>query len=259
MTTTQVVAETVSTSDADDAAFQALEDVAAIAVDLDGILVIGGQMASLLLTAFPATGSLARRTGDADAAMTTAIAASGTVHDRLIAAGYEAVSGNHYERGAGGEVAVDLLVPADGSTFGRAEHGGRAFDAVPGLRLALSGHRILVDVRVTFRDGSTRQFTVPVPSVETAIILKAYATRSRLEAKDITDLYNLFLIVNQHDANTIAGWKLSEATMSDSRSDAARILHELTETIKRSALIRDAGVPGTLFVALIRRHVTDPR
>jgi hypothetical protein len=211
VTTTQVTAETVSTSDADDAAFRALEDVAAIAVDLDDILVIGGQMASLLLTAFPSTG---RRTGDADAAMTTAIAASGTVHDRLIAAGYEALSGNHYERGADGEVAVDLLVPADGSTFGRAEHGGRGFDAVPGLRLALSGHRILVDVRVTFRDGSTRQFIVPVPCVETAIILKAYATRSRLEAKDITDLYNLFLIVNQHDANTIGGWKLSDATLS---------------------------------------------
>ncbi|TFD79207.1 hypothetical protein [Cryobacterium fucosi] len=259
MTTTQVAAETVSTSDADDAAFQALEDLAAIAGELDDILVVGGQMASLLLTAFPATGSLARRTGDADAAMTTAIAASGTVHDKLIAAGYEAVSGNHYERGAGGEVAVDLLVPATGSTFGRVEHGGRAFDAVPGLRLALSGHRILVDVRVTFRDGSTRQFTVPVPCVETAIILKAYATRSRLEAKDITDLYNLFLIVNQHDANTIGGWTLSEATLSGSRSDAARILHRLTEATRGSNEIRGAGVPGTTLVALIRRHVTDPR
>ncbi|WP_147440903.1 hypothetical protein [Mycetocola zhadangensis] len=101
----------MSTSDADDAAFQALEDVAAIAVDLDDILVIGGQIASLLLIAFPSTGSIARRTGDADAAMTTAIAASGTVHDRLVAEGYEAVSGNHYERGAGGEVAVDTFAP----------------------------------------------------------------------------------------------------------------------------------------------------
>ena len=259
MTTTQVAAETVSTSDADDAAFQALEDVAAIAGELDDILVVGGQMASLLLTAFPATGSLARRTGDADAAMTTAIAASGTVHDRLIAVGYKAVSGNHYERGAGGEVAVDLLVPATGSTFGRAEHGGRAFDAVPGLRLALRGHRILVDVGVTFRDGSRRLFTARLPCVETAIILKAYATRSRLEAKDITDLYNLFLIVNQHNPDAIGGWKLSEATLSGSRSDAARILHRLTETIKRSDEIRGAGVPVTTLVALIRRHVTDPR
>lgn len=259
MTSTHVTAETVSTSDADDAAFRALEDVAAIAVDLDDILVIGGQMASLLLTAFPSTGSIARRTGDADAAMTTAIAASGTVHERLIVAGYEAVSGNHYERGAGGEVAVDLLVPADGSAFGRAEHGGRAFDAVPGLRLALNGHRILVDVRVAFRDGSTRQFTVPVPCVETAIILKAYATRSRLEAKDITDLYNLFLIVNQHDANTIGGWKLSEVTLSGSRSDAAQILHRFTEAPRGSNEIRGAGVAVTTLVALIRRHVTDPR
>lgn len=47
----------MSTSDADDAAFQALEDVAAIAGELDDILVVGGQMAFLLLTAFPATGS----------------------------------------------------------------------------------------------------------------------------------------------------------------------------------------------------------
>jgi hypothetical protein len=259
LTTIQVVAETVSTSDADDAAFQALEDVAAIGGELDDILVVGGQMVSLLLAAFPATGSIARRTGDADAAMTTAIAASGTVHDRLIAVGYKAVSGNHYERGVGGEVAVDLLVPAVGGAFGRAEHGGRAFDAVPGLRLALSGHRILVDVGVTFRDGSRRRFTVRLPCVETAVILKAYAARSRLEAKDIADLYNLFLIVNQHDPDAIGGWKLSETSLSGSRSDAAGILHRLTEAIKRSDEIRGAGVPVTTFVALIRRHITDPR
>ena len=41
---------------------------------------------------------------------------------------------------------------------------------------------------------------------------------------------NQFLIVNQHDPGAVGGWKLSKTSLSGSRSDAARILHRLTET-----------------------------
>ena len=54
--------ETVATSNADDAAYRALEDVVRITEHLEDVRVVGGPMASLLLTAFPVAGAIIRRT-----------------------------------------------------------------------------------------------------------------------------------------------------------------------------------------------------
>lgn len=54
--------ETVATSNADDAAYRALEDVVRITEHLEDVRVVGGHMASLLLTAFPVAGAIIRRT-----------------------------------------------------------------------------------------------------------------------------------------------------------------------------------------------------
>ena len=53
--------ETVATSNADDAAYRALEDVVRITEHLKDVRVVGGHMASLLLTAFPVAGAIIRR------------------------------------------------------------------------------------------------------------------------------------------------------------------------------------------------------
>ena len=185
--------ETVATSNADNAAYQALEDVVRITEHLEDVRVVGGHMASLLLTAFPVAGAIIRRTADADAAISTSIAASGQIHRALTAAGYVAVSGNHYAKGP---LAIDLLVPSGTTEFVKVEHGGRGFDAAPGLMRAFAMEPILLDVGVMLTDGSRHEFAVRVPSVEIAVTLKAYATTSRAAPKDLTDLYNLLSVAN---------------------------------------------------------------
>ena len=113
-------AELVATSRADELSLRALADVAAVTVDEDA-RIVGGQMTALLLTAFPVPGVPARRTRDADTAITTELAGSGVLHERLTALGYAATAGNNYSRPvpelaeAGEEppeLSVDLLVPS---------------------------------------------------------------------------------------------------------------------------------------------------
>ncbi|MEX1077976.1 MAG: hypothetical protein WED09_02555 [Homoserinimonas sp.] len=247
--------ETVATSNADDAAYLALEDVARITEGLDDVRVVGGHMASLLLTAFPVAGAVIRRTADADAAISTSIAASGRMHRALANAGYSDTSGNHYAKG---RLEIDLLVPSGTDKFVMAEHGGRGFDAAPGLMRAFAVEPIVLDVGVMLTDGSRHEFAVRVPPIELAVTLKAYATTSRAASKDLTDLYNLLSVANAYDEGEIGGWTLN-GYLRGTRLDAGRILHDIADRAQTSSLLRDAGIPQDRLVALIRSLVTDPR
>lgn len=247
--------ETVATSNADDAAYLALEDVARITQGLDDARVVGGHMASLLLTAFPVAGTTIRRTADADAAISTAIAASGHIHHALLSAGYVDTSGNHYVKG---QLEVDLLVPSGTGDFVREEHGGRGFDAAPGLLGAFAVDPIVLDVGVMLTNGTRREFAVRVPTVELAVTLKAYATTSRSAPKDLTDVYNLLNIANRYSEEEIGLWKLG-GDLRGTRLDIGRILHDIADRAQSSVLVRDAGIPQDRLVALIRNLVTDPR
>lgn len=62
--------ELVATAYADELSIRSLAEMSAITAD-QNVRIIGGQMASLLLTAFPVPGIDVRRTRDADAAITT--------------------------------------------------------------------------------------------------------------------------------------------------------------------------------------------
>jgi len=113
-------AELDATSRADDLALRALAEIVEITGD-ENVRIVGGQMVSLLLAAFPVAGIAARRTRDADAAITTELASSGVLHDRLVARGWAASAGNHYVRPVpelrisgrvAPELSVDLLVPS---------------------------------------------------------------------------------------------------------------------------------------------------
>ena len=68
--------ELVATAYADELSMRSLAEISAITAD-QNVRIIGGQMASLLLTAFPVPGIDVRRTRDADAAITTELAGSG--------------------------------------------------------------------------------------------------------------------------------------------------------------------------------------
>jgi hypothetical protein len=68
--------ELAATAYADELALRSLAEITAITADQD-VRIIGGQLASLLLTAFPVSGIDLRRTRDADAAITTELAVIG--------------------------------------------------------------------------------------------------------------------------------------------------------------------------------------
>jgi hypothetical protein len=254
--------ELVATAYADELSLRSLAEITTITTD-QNVRIIGGQMASLLLTAFPVPGIALRRTRDADAALTTKLAGSGILHDRLADHGYTATSGNNYTRPipalavAGGptpELAVDLLVPSLDGRFRPQEHGGRAFDAAPGLAPALAAEPIAIDVSARLLSGAVLEFTARVPTVELALVIKALSYGSRLKARDIEDIYRLLEIANAYPREEIGGWQLQDTTLRASRRDAAVHLHELARRTRRHS---DVDVPparlATLIVSLISR------
>ncbi len=247
--------ETLATSQADDLAFRALADVATITTGLEA-RIVGGQMVALLATAYPTPAAVIRQTADADAAITLELAASGEIHDLLSEAGYNATSGNSYEKHG---QRIDLLIPADRSTFTRQVQGGRAFDAVPGLHLALAAAPIHASVYVLLTDGKSLTFVVRLPTVELAIVLKAGAYGSRGAAKDLTDLHNLLQIAHAHDPETHGGWRLHEPGLSGARGDAQRTLHHVASTARRNPAMGAAGVRPEVLAALIRSQIGRPR
>lgn len=218
----------VSVSAADDAAFLALGDLSEVLGDEEGTGIIGGQMVSLLTASFPSPGIVARRTNDADGGIPKALASSGEVHGRLIARGYIPSGGNRYVREAndGTEQTLDLLVPNLDTRLGTETLGDRQFDSMPGLGVALAT-RVRIDVVATLSTGVELRFTTHVPSVEGAVILKAYAWAGRRALKDAVDLHSLFRIVESHAVDVIGGWRLHEGPLVGARRDASRILHEL--------------------------------
>ena len=76
------------------------------------------------------------------------------------------------------ELSIDLLVPSLDGHFGYAQHGGRGFDAAPGLAPALASDPIELDVGATLLDDTVLELTV---------VIKAYAYASRLQTRDIED------------------------------------------------------------------------
>jgi hypothetical protein len=253
--------ELIATTYADELSYRSLADVSAI-TDGQNVRIIGGQMASLLLTAFPVPGIALRRTRDTDAAITTELAGSGLIHERLLSHGYIATGGNSYTRPAPGlavaggpipELAVDLLVPSLDGRFRSQEHGGRAFDSAPGLAPALAAEPIVIDVGARMLDGAVLEFTVPVPTVELALVIKALAYGSRLQDRDVQDIYRLLEISDAYPPEEIGGWALHEMSLRASRRDAAVHLHELA---RRSRRLAGLDLPPARLATLIASLVT---
>lgn len=247
--------ETVATSRADDLAFRALADVAAATAAFE-TRIVGGQMVSLLTTAYPTPDAFTRQTADADAAITLELAASGALHDLLTVAGYAATAGNSYEKHG---QRIDLLIPSDRSMFARQELGGRGFDAAPGLHLALASTPIHATVNVVLTDGTPLSFEIRLPTVEVALVLKAAAYASRRASKDLTDLHNLLQIVRHYEPEAHGGWRLDQPGLTGVRGDAQRTLHHVADTARRNASIAVAGVRPEVLAALIRSQVGRPR
>lgn len=214
-------AEMVATSRADELSFRALAEIIAATSD-EEVRIVGGQMVGLLLTAFPVDGVAPRRTRDADTAITTEL---------------------------------DLLVPSLDGRFHATEHGGRAFDAAPGLALALAADPIEIDAAVTMLDGVVRTIRARVPSVETAVVIKASAYRSRGLDRDVDDLYRLLEIAQAYPPDSIGGWRLRDAGLTGARGDAVRVLHDVSRRTRR---MKSVDFPPARLAALIGATVAPP-
>jgi hypothetical protein len=251
--------ELVASAFADELSLRALAEITEITAD-QNVRVIGGQMVSLLLATFPVVGIGARRTRDADTAITTELAGSGVLHERLLEHGYVATRGNSYARpmpalavadGPVPELAVDLLVPSLDGRFRPQEHGGRAFDAAPGLAPTLAAQPVVIDVGARLLDGSRLAFTARVPTVEYALVIKALSYGSRLEPRDVEDIHRLLEIADTYPPDEIGGWQMHAAPLGGSRRDAARHLHELARQTRRTNALGDAAIPAARLAALI--------
>ncbi|WP_229568850.1 hypothetical protein [Rhodococcus sp. RDE2] len=250
--------DVIAASNAADRGLRALADLAAAARG-SNYRVIGGHMVHLLARVYPASEAVARVTADADAGMDTVAAADTGLHDALVERGYRRVAGNHYEApsGEGEPLAVDLLVPGTGGRgIERVEYAGRGFDAIPGLNLALASEPVEVRVRAQLTTGRGLRFEVPIPDVEQAVVLKALSWRSRLAAKDVTDLCTLLVSAHEH-REQLPGWRL-DTPLRGSRGDAAGALYELAAMIDRRRQVEGLTISAERLSALIRTHVADP-
>ncbi|KMV15993.1 hypothetical protein ACT17_22710 [Mycolicibacterium conceptionense] len=233
-----------STSTADDNGLTALHDLAAAAGDIE-YRVIGGQMVRLLRHVYADPG-IPRVSADADAGIDVSVASSGAFHEALTRQGYTPDSGNRYVRG---DLAVDLLVPASGTSRTK-ELGGRAFDAAPGLTLALAAAHIEVEVTARMQAGNTMNFTVPVPDVEAAFVMKVLNRQVRDSDNDLDDITTLIEIVHTDPAYLATPWRMDDPTVVQrgTRGDAAAVVRRLIDSPALPARTR----------ALLREHVALP-
>jgi hypothetical protein len=252
---TAIHAELVATSNADDLALRSLADVVKLTADVEA-RVVGGHMASIWLAALPVAGVFNRRTTDADSAITTQLASTGDLHDRFLRMGYTDASGNNYVRTIPGigELSVDILVPSPDGKFRSEQLGDRAFDAAPGLGTVLSAPAVDASIGATLLDGSVLEFSARVPSLEFAVVLKAYAWSLRHANKDVRDIYTLLEIAAGYPAAAIGGWKLNAPNITGSRADAVTILARLAKDARRQTW---TDVPSGRLAALIAALTTN--
>lgn len=248
-----------SMSNAGDLGYLALADVAAAAAGID-YRIVGGHMVQLLIHAYPTPNAFERSTVDADAGINRPEAAGQELHHRLLERGYAPESGNHYTRRstAGELILVDLLVP--GTVPTRTEViAGRGFDAIPGLDFALSAAALQIDTEVLLFGGGDLEFSVPVPDVEAALILKALAWKSRFSPKDLVDILSLLEIVHEHKAS-LSGWGYADPSKAGrgARRDAAAALGLVVQHASSGRLKLQGGLKAARLGALIRAHVPAP-
>ena len=203
---------------------------------------------------YPEVGLPNRATADTDAAIETAVAASGKIHALLQAAGYEAEAGNSYRRG---NRQIDLLTGNYAGKFKTVLLGGRAFDSAPGVQLALDAPPLLVELRVRLLTGGSIELLAPIPPLDVAVCLKALSYNLRLAPRDLVDLYHLLLIANHELESGVKPWSLAERARGD-RLKAQQGLQTLTDNLALRSTQQIQDVDRVKLAALIKRLVFSP-
>ncbi|MEP7762368.1 hypothetical protein [Sanguibacter sp. 25GB23B1] len=189
-----------SGSNASDAAWLAVRDVARIAAELDvEYRLVGGNSVTLLAHLHGAS-HLApeRETSDADMGVPYEVCADPRLLPQLLGLGYEREDGNRFVRGDGDRtLVIDVLAPSYTSAFlTNQAHGDLVVDEVPGIRSALNLPATALRVEVTLTDGEVVPLEISLPHVHAALIIKAFAYPDRLASKDAVDIWRLLEAAN---------------------------------------------------------------
>jgi|GEM_PF-889577 len=212
-----------STSNAEDAAWLAVADVAAVATDLgiDYRLIGGNSVALLVQVHDAATQVPGRATADADMGASFEVCADPRLVPALTALGYDRQSGNRFTRSQGTRaLAIDVLAPSYlGRLIPNQTHGDLVLDEIPGLLDALLLPPVNVAARAVLTDTTQLDVQVPLPDVRAALVMKAHAYAGRASDNDALDIWRLLQSAS-NAGHTAADWP----TRSTAR-DAAVILH----------------------------------
>lgn len=195
-----------ASSVADDLGYVALADLGrALGPDVGtNYRVIGGHMVTALVARWQLGAELYRETGDTDLGVPPVIVRDHHVIERLMDLGYNRVAGNRFAKTLGdvpvriaGEVdvpaqaVIDVLVPAYTS---RARNDRRVSDElvtteVLGLPTALNRAPMLLALELHRLNGERLEAEIAFPDEVAALVLKAFATRTRDKGTDVVDVW----------------------------------------------------------------------
>lgn len=217
-----------STSRAADAGYLAAADIADIAKLLEAdYRLIGGNAVTLLTYVHQVNDMVpGRETADADFGAMPEVVADPQLPSVLSERGYRRVAGNRFVRTTQHDhstvdLVVDVLTPSlAGRMVNNQPYGDLVVDEIPGLQIALSRDPEVVHLTVALTNRQTLTFTVNLPDVISALILKAYAFKGRMTDRDAIDIWRLA------EAAVAAGHDEATWPKSASGRDAGRILRD---------------------------------
>ena len=198
------------TSQAQEAGFLAMRDLAAVADDL-GIeyRIVGGQMVGLYVALAGVPEPVVMVTLDADMGIAAASARNPGLVPGLEALGYTRPgAANRCVRTTDGglSLVIDVLALAWGRRMvPNQRHGDIVLDEIPGLSLALARPGEQIGLTVTMLGGATTSFLPVIPEITSALCLKALGWSSRLAAKDAVDVWRLLRAHRQRIPES-TGW-----------------------------------------------------
>lgn len=245
-------------SNADSLGYLGQQAVADAAGEAD-YRIVGGHMVRLLLQVYPSPAATLRSTLDADAAVGD-VEVVAPLSKGLLAQDFVKEGGNVFVKmlDADQRVEINLLLARRGRSQGiRPEDvpGIGQVDSLPELSFVLASPGLLVAVTAELRNGEVIEYTIRIPDVEAAVVLKAHSWRGRRSENDLADLHSLLEI---RDAHPETAWRLGDESLKGFRKDTALIFHQPAEQVVRRHLRVPDYLDRLRMAALITRHIARP-